>query len=224
MPKDDVEAPTEIPVKKATRPAGTEPAKAEAKLPAREAKPEEKDAGVDPFLAVRTEMERMFQSLLAGRWMTPSNQAFWSGMSGMPGFGGFAPMLRPAIMPTTLLDFWSSFTAPVIPQMDITETAQGYSVTTELPGVKAGDISVRVDGNILSISGEKRYEHGEQDGDRCLTERRFGTFRRTFTMPETINANKIAATFENGLLTVELPKHEDKRSEAGRSIPVKQAA
>lgn len=96
------------------------------------------------------------------------------------------------------------------PSVDVRETAEGLEVTAELAGIRPEDVSVSIENNLLTISGEKKHEvrEGNGDGNYHLLERRFGRFERTFTLPRTVDTKTIDARFEHGVLTVTLPKSE----------------
>jgi HSP20 family protein len=94
-----------------------------------------------------------------------------------------------------------------VPAVNIAETEQAYEITAELPNTDAEDIEVRFGDGILSIKGEKRLEGNEEQAkEYYLAERVFGSFQRAFRVPEGIDVNNIEATFNNGVLTVKLPK------------------
>jgi HSP20 family protein len=109
-----------------------------------------------------------------------------------------------------------------MPAMQITENANGLEVTAELPGLekKDVDISVSEDG-MLSISGEKTEEktEGSEDKKYHLWERSYGSFRRSFTLPRTVDASKISAEFRNGVLKVTMPKTPNAQAK-GRKIEI----
>lgn len=90
------------------------------------------------------------------------------------------------------------------PAVDVTEDAQAYRVALELPGVKASDVKVEVDGNRLTVSGDKKVEVDTP----TRSERRYGSFSRVFTLPETVDTNGIDARSQDGVLTITLPKVE----------------
>jgi HSP20 family protein len=103
-----------------------------------------------------------------------------------------------------------SMTGPWMPVVDVRETKDALEVVAELPGLRLEDVEVNIENNILSISGEKKQEvtEGSPEAEYHLVERRCGRFERSFTLPRTVDAGKISARFENGLLTVHLPKAE----------------
>ena len=97
--------------------------------------------------------------------------------------------------------------------MDVRETAKQYAVTAELPGMDEGDIEVELKGNMLTIKGEKKEEREEtEEGDYHLTERRYGSFQRSFTVPPGVDPSGVTASFKKGVLTVTLPKTKEARA------------
>ena len=103
-----------------------------------------------------------------------------------------------------------TMTGPWAPVVDVRETKDAIEVVAELPGLRREDVEVNIENNILSIAGEKKQEYteGSPEAEYHLVERRCGRFERSFTLPRTVDANQIAARFENGLLTIMLPKAE----------------
>ena len=92
------------------------------------------------------------------------------------------------------------------PAVDIAETDRAYEITAELPGVDEKSVEVKIADGVLTIRGEKRDEKREGDNDYFVHERSFGSFQRSFPVPEDADANKIEAKFRNGVLSVTLPK------------------
>jgi HSP20 family protein len=95
------------------------------------------------------------------------------------------------------------------PAVDVVEHNDRFELRAELPGMKPEEVDVTIDGNTLSLHGERQYtdEQRQKDGYYRL-ERRYGKFRRTFTLPENIDAEAIAAELANGVLTLKLPKKD----------------
>jgi HSP20 family protein len=95
-----------------------------------------------------------------------------------------------------------------IPPVSVEEAGDVILLTAETPGLGADDFTVELEDNVLTIAGEKSEAREEGDEDRRihLSERRYGSFRRSFTLPRTVDAKKIDARLENGILTVSLPK------------------
>lgn len=94
----------------------------------------------------------------------------------------------------------------MVPAADVIESDKEYKVSLELPGMAEKDIEVKLTNHTLTISGEKKEEKKEKRKDYYLSERRYGSFRRSFEMPPGVNADAIAASFANGVLTVTMPK------------------
>ncbi len=96
------------------------------------------------------------------------------------------------------------------PVVDVRETQDQLMLQAELPGMTADDVDVSVENGVLTISGEKRQEirEGEENSNYHLVERRYGRFERRFTLPRSVDAEKVAADYENGILTITLPKVE----------------
>lgn len=92
------------------------------------------------------------------------------------------------------------------PAADIREDELAYLVSVELPGLDVADVSLEVDGNVLTLSGERRAEKVEGSGSYHRVERRYGAFSRRFVLPDTVDTQKIDATMKQGVLTVRLPK------------------
>ncbi len=98
------------------------------------------------------------------------------------------------------------------PETDVVENEREILVHVEMPGLKRENIEVDVENNVLTIRGEKREERTEgQEGRYHLAERRYGTFARSFVLPRDVDPDGIQAAFEDGVLTVRIPKSEKAR-------------
>ena len=96
----------------------------------------------------------------------------------------------------------------LVPPVDILEQADGIRIMAEIPGVNPSDVKISVEGNVLTIQGEKQQVAEEKTERVHRYERIYGAFERSFTLPPTVDASNIKATYENGVLTVTLPKVE----------------
>ncbi len=106
------------------------------------------------------------------------------------------------------------------PNIDIRENDKTITLEAELPGMDEKDIELTVDDGVLTLRGEKRYEHEEKEKDKAVRiERQYGSFQRSFTLPSYVDDEKVSAKFEKGVLTIELPKRADAPAK-GRSIPI----
>ena len=94
------------------------------------------------------------------------------------------------------------------PAVDVYEEDGKYVVKAELPGLKKDDIDVSVSGDTLTIKGERKDEREEKEENYYLSERSYGNFVRSMTLPSMVDADKIEANFDDGLLEVKLPKSE----------------
>jgi len=106
-----------------------------------------------------------------------------------------------------------------IPSVNVSETADNLVLTAELPGMSEDAVSIEIENNVLTLSGEKSEERTEGDEERRyhVWERSYGSFRRSFTLPRTVKADEITARFENGVLKVHLPKVAEAK---GRKIEI----
>jgi HSP20 family protein len=147
---------------------------------------------------LRQEMDQLFDRFSDG-FESISLQPFthmqrlWS-----PGVTGFAPMA-----------------------VDVAEGDKAYTITAELPGVNEKDVDVSVDEDMLVIKGEKHQEKEEKSKNRYVSERSYGAFQRMFSLPRGTDATKIEARFQNGVLTVSVPKTAQKQE--ARKVEVKAA-
>ena len=95
------------------------------------------------------------------------------------------------------------------PALDLYEDKDKFTVKAELPGMKREEIDISVHDGTLTISGERKYEEKNQDAEPYRSERFFGRFHRTLTLPKPVQADKAKATYKDGILTVILPKTEE---------------
>ncbi len=103
------------------------------------------------------------------------------------------------------------------PAVDIYETADAFVVEAELPGIDAENIDVSVDDGVLTLRGERRLEKEVQEENYHRVERAYGVFTRAVRLPADIDADKVKAGYDNGVLKVTIPKTEPKKP---KSIPV----
>lgn len=120
-------------------------------------------------------------------------------------------------MPGTLAEAGNFDLAP---EMDVTDSEKEIKLSIELPGVDEKDIDVSASGQMISISGEKKSESETKNGDLYRSERSYGSFCRSLSMPFTIDGDKVQAKLTNGVLTVTIPKPAE-MVEKTRKIAVK---
>lgn len=104
------------------------------------------------------------------------------------------------------------------PPLDVYETPERYVILVELPGVGSEDVDISVEDNVLTLTGERKFYEGRGEDEFHRVERRFGTFGRTLSLPTTANPEGIEASFDAGVLTIEVPKREEAKP---RKIQVK---
>jgi HSP20 family protein len=98
-----------------------------------------------------------------------------------------------------------------VPAMDLVETEDHLVLRADLPGVDPEDVNIELKDGVLTVSGERKAEHEEQTDSFYRVERAFGTFSRSMSLPERVDADRITATFENGVLEVRIPKPEERK-------------
>ncbi len=103
-------------------------------------------------------------------------------------------------------------------QMNVSETEDEIRIAAELPGVTEDDIDVSLDDDVLTIRGEKRFERKDEKENFHFVERSYGTFQRAVRLPFPVDPEQVRASFENGVLTIRLPKSA--QQERARRIPV----
>lgn len=119
------------------------------------------------------------------------------------GFEGRRPALFRGREPGWLL---SHLRGEMVPAVDVAEDDKIVKLTAELPGMKEEDVEIVLRDDMLTVKGEKKSEREEKKESYHLTERRYGSFERTFRLPETADADKITAAISDGVLTVTIPK------------------
>lgn len=153
-----------------------------------------------PLESLHREMNRLFDDFGRGMFRFP--------------FG------RPAL---DIEPFWrTAMSGAMSPATDLGENEKAYEVTVELPGLDESDIEVKLANGALTIRGEKKEEKEEKKKDYYLSERRFGSFLRSFRVPEGVDVDKIEASFKKGVLTVTLPKTAEAQKKE-KTIAIKAA-
>jgi HSP20 family protein len=175
-------------------------AESATKLPVKQEKTEPSSAVMwQPFESLRQEVNRLFDDFGWGSWQPFPRSLFAA-----------EPLFRRGLMRATM------------PAVDLVESDKAYEITAELPGMDEKNIDVKVTDGKLTIKGEKQEEKEEKKKDYYLHERRFGSFERSFDLPESVEAEKIEASFKKGVLMVTLPKKAEAQKPA-KKIEVKAA-
>ena len=158
--------------------------------------------GWDRFLNLRNEIDHLFDEIHDNWPFTSLGQR-----------GKSTALTTPFVFGDTL------------PAIDVCEKDDRIEVKAELPGMDENDIDVQLSDHMLVISGEKKEEHeeGEKEGNYYVSERRYGSFKRSIAVPKGIDQNKVDASFKKGVLTVVLQKTPESREKV-KKIKVKASA
>ena len=97
-------------------------------------------------------------------------------------------------------------TASFAPPVDVYEDEHNVTLKIEVPGIEEKDIDVRVENNTLTVHGERKFEKEEKEENYRRVERQYGSFTRTFTLPTTVDSEKVEANYDKGVLKIQLPK------------------
>lgn len=173
-------------------------AEAATKLPVTKSAVPVKTEERTPFESLRREIDRLFDDFRPFDWRLPSRV-----------LGFEVPRISRAE--------WQ-----VAPAMDLVEKDDAYEITAELPGLDEKNVEIKLSNHTLTIKGEKSEEKEDRQKDYYLSERRYGSFQRSFQLPDGVDADKIDAYFAKGLLTVKLPKTAEAKK-AEKKISVKAA-
>ncbi|WP_262268673.1 Hsp20/alpha crystallin family protein [Microvirga yunnanensis] len=144
----------------------------------------------DPFLSLHREMNRLFDDVFRGFGLPAA--------AGSQGQGDVGSVVNAS--------------------MNVSETDKEIRITAELPGVTEQDIDVSLDDDVLTIRGEKKFERKDDKENFHFVERSYGTFQRSLRLPYAVDSEQVRASFENGVLTVTVPKTG--RPERSRRIQV----
>src|ERR1044072_1111245 len=98
-----------------------------------------------------------------------------------------------------------------MPAMDLVETEDHFVLRADLPGLSEGDVSIEVEDNVLTVSGERKAEHETTQEGYHRVERAFGSFSRSLTLPEGVDADAVTASFDRGVLEIRIPKPEQRK-------------
>jgi len=137
-----------------------------------------------PFTGLREEMNRVFDNFFGDSFLTPFSRG----------------------LPPPALAARGGFMAP---RVDVKETDKAVVVSAELPGIDEKDVELVLKDGVLTLKGEKKYEKDQNDENVHTMERSYGSFRRSFQIPDSVDADKIDASFDKGVLTITLPRKPD---------------
>ncbi len=100
-------------------------------------------------------------------------------------------------------------TGSFVPPVDVYEDEHKVTLKLEVPGINQDDVDVRLENNTLTVSGERKFEKEEKEENFHRIERRYGSFARSFTLPNTLDPESVTANYENGVLKIELAKRAE---------------
>jgi HSP20 family protein len=116
---------------------------------------------------------------------------------------------------------WSGRQESWVPAVDVFDTQDAVVLKAELPGMKADDIQIEVDDNVLTIKGERTFDEKIDDERYYRVERRYGAFQRSLALPQGVKADEIQAAYEDGVLQVTVPKAEAEKPKRIEVKPVR---
>jgi HSP20 family protein len=130
-----------------------------------------------------------------------------------------SPLADVAVLQNRLNSIFNDFARPegeqetlamgsFIPAVDVYEDAHNLVLKLEVPGIKQDDLDVRVENQTLTVKGERKFETNEKEENFHRIERRYGSFARSFTLPQTVDTGAVKASYEQGVLTISLAKKE----------------
>ena len=152
-----------------------------------------------PFESLRREIDRIFDDFHPFGWRMPVRR---------PSFDLEFPMATRG---------WA-----ITPAFDVVDKDNEYEITAELPGIDEKNVEIKIGNHLLTIRGDKQESKEEKEKDYYLSERRYGSFQRSFQVPEGVDTDRINASFAKGVLTVCLPKTTEAQK-AEKKIPVQAA-
>jgi HSP20 family protein len=165
---------------------------------ATESKNVERAGAWHPFDTLRNQIDRLLEDFSRGGFRHPLSR----------GLSSVEPFWRAGDL------------SAVVPAIDIAEKENAFEVTAELPGMEEKDIELKLANGNMIISGNKKEETEEKKKDYYLSERRYGSFQRSFRLPEGVDASAVEAQFSKGVLKIHMPKTAA-AMQPERSIPIK---
>jgi HSP20 family protein len=124
------------------------------------------------------------------------------------------PTFVPSLFKAPLL----SETTEWLPAVELVEADGEFMLTAEIPGMSKGDVHISIEDNVLTLKGEKKFEHEEEKNRMYIREREYGTFERSFTLPRNVDSSKIKAEYHDGVVELHMPKGPEAK---GRNIEIK---
>ena len=136
----------------------------------------------------------------------------------------YSPITRPATIFNELDRWFNNITSDIPnswkPRFEVLNTDTAYRVRAELPGMVKKDVNIEIEDDILTMSGERKYQNDNSDNDRNYSEFSYGKFSRSFNLPDDIQNDGIKASMKDGVLALEIPRTEEIKSEV-KKISIK---
>jgi HSP20 family protein len=140
------------------------------------------------------------------------------------GMGTLPAIDRPIGFPSFFSDvmehMWPEETVSWMPSVNIRERAEDFVIDLAVPGMNKKDFRVEVDNGVLTVSGERKEENNETDEKITRREFHYGSFSRTFTLPDTVNPDDIKAAYRDGILTLTIAKTEESKLKPKKQIRI----
>lgn len=127
----------------------------------------------------------------------------------------------PSLFNDILNDFWAPRESQWMPAVNITERAEEYVIDLAVPGMEKKDFRVEVDNGLLTVSGERREENKSEGDVYTRREFHYGSFRRSFTLPDGADGEKTSASYKNGVLTITVGKREEAKRKPKKQIDIR---
>lgn len=139
-------------------------------------------------------------------------------VTGLPGFSSWFDNFFENSLGT---EFLSNFnTGITLPAVNIKETSENFILELAIPGMKKSDFTIDVESKVLSIASEVERENEENNDSYTRREFGYSSFKRTFTLPDSVEADKVKATYKDGILMVTLPKREEAKQKPPKRIEI----
>lgn len=130
------------------------------------------------------------------------------------------PLSFPSFFSEALERLWSDETINWMPAVNVRERAEDFVIDLAVPGMSKKDFSVEVDNGVLTVSGERREESTDSNDRHTRREFHYGSFRRTFNLPESADPERVSASYKDGILTLTVMKHDDWKLKPKRKVQI----
>src|SRR5688572_14969329 len=160
----------------------------------------------------------MFNQLKKTKAMTLVKFKNGNGSGSVPAID--RPLGFPSFFSDTLERLWSDETATWMPAVNIRERAEDFVIDLAVPGMNKEDFSVEVDNGVLTVSGERKDETEHKNDNHTRREFHYGSFRRTFSLPDSANPDEVNASYKDGILTLTVMKREESKLKPKRQIRI----